>query len=363
MVPSAPAPRERAELQSVASSAFLAAVEACTAAVRRAPAGRKCVSIVAPFFNEGEGVRLFYERITAVLDALADLDFELVCVNDGSRDETLERLTELAARDERVRVVDLSRNFGKEAALTAGLDEATGDAVIPIDADLQDPPELIPTLIEHWQQGFEVVLARRADRSSDGFLKKKTAELFYSLHNSIADTAIPDNVGDFRLVDRKVVQALQALPERRRFMKGLFAWVGFRTAIVDYVRAPRAAGGTKFSGWKLWNLALEGITSSSTVPLRVWTYVGGAIASLAFAYAVFVVLRVVLFGRDVPGYASLLTAILFLGGVELVGIGVVGEYIGRIYMECKQRPVYLVRARFGGAARVSSRDAEARVSR
>jgi glycosyltransferase involved in cell wall biosynthesis len=214
-----------------------------------------------------------------------------------------------------------------------------------MDADLQDPPELIPALISHWRQGYEVVLAKRSDRQSDGFLKKKTAELFYRLHNHISDTAIPENVGDFRLLDRAVVTALHALPERRRFMKGLFAWVGFKTATVEYARATRVAGKTKFTGWRLWNFALEGITSFSTMPLRVWTYLGTSFAIIGFLYALFIILRTLVFGVDLPGYASLLTAILFLGGIQLMGIGVIGEYIGRIYIESKQRPIYIVRAR------------------
>lgn len=308
-------------------------------------ADRTLISIVTPFFNEGEVVATFYERITKVANTIPDVEFEFVCVNDGSRDDTLEKLAQLVAHDARVRVIDLSRNFGKEAALTAGLDEARGDAVIPMDADLQDPPELIPTLISRWRQGYEVVLAKRSDRQSDGFLKKKTAELFYRVHNHISDTAIPENVGDFRLLDRAVVTALHALPERRRFMKGLFAWVGFKTATVEYARATRVAGKTKFTGWRLWNFALEGLTSFSTMPLRVWTYLGTSFAVIGFLYALFIILRTLVFGVDLPGYASLLTAILFLGGIQLIGIGVIGEYIGRIYIESKQRPIYIVRAR------------------
>lgn len=307
--------------------------------------GRLLISIVAPFYNEEEAVAVFHERLTQIVDAIPEYDFEFICVNDGSRDGTLTKLIELTERDTRVRVIELSRNFGKEAALTAGLDEARGNAVIPIDADLQDPPELIPKLISQWRQGFEVVAARRIDRQSDTFLKRKTAELFYRFHNSISDIEIPENVGDFRLMDRAVVDALKNLPERRRFMKGLFAWVGFKTGTIEYVRAPRAAGSTKFTGWRLWNFAVEGITSFSTIPLRMWTYIGGSLALIAFGYATFIIMRTVIFGIDVPGYASLLTVTLFIGGVQLVGIGVVGEYIGRIYLESKQRPIYIVRRR------------------
>jgi len=240
-------------------------------------------------------------------------------------------------------VLNLSRNFGKEAALTCGIDYAGGKAVIPIDVDLQDPPELITEMLKLWHQGFDVVLAQRVDRSADHVMKRKTAEWFYLLHNAISDSPIPPNVGDFRLMDRKVVEALKALPERRRFMKGLFAWVGFRQAVIPYSREARQAGMSKFSGWHLWNFALEGITSFSTAPLRIWTYLGLCIALVAFAYGTFIVGRVLLLGRDMPGYASLITVILFLGGVQLIGLGVLGEYLGRIYLETKGRPVYIVR--------------------
>jgi glycosyltransferase involved in cell wall biosynthesis len=303
------------------------------------------ISIVAPFYNEGEAVDAFHRRVVEVLSAIPGLRFELVCVNDGSRDDTIDRLRSLVEADARVRVIDLSRNFGKEAALSAGLDAARGDAVIPIDADLQDPPELIPQMIERWREGYEVVLARRADRSTDTWAKRGTAALFYRLHGAIGEIRIPDNVGDFRLMDRRVVDALRELPERCRFMKGMFAWVGFRTVTIDYVRAPRTEGQTKFSGWRLWNLALEGITGFSTVPLRVWTYMGLAVALVAFLYAVFIIARTLVLGIDIPGYASLLVVVLFLGGIQMIGIGVIGEYIGRIYLEAKQRPVYVVRER------------------
>ena len=281
------------------------------------------------------------------MNSVRSVQFEIICVNDGSRDRTLEKLIAAACCDSKIKILDLSRNFGKEAALTAGIEEARGDAVIPIDADLQDPPELIPVLIEHWQNGYDVVLAKRRDRSTDSFLKRKTAELFYQLHNRVATPQIPENVGDFRLIDRCVVEALKRLHEKRRFMKGLFAWVGFKTVTVEYVRQPRATGKTKFSGWKLWNLALEGITSFSTTPLRVWTYIGFMISSLSFAYGLFIVSHTLIYGVDVPGYSSLLTAILFLGGVQLIGIGILGEYIGRIYIELKNRPIYIVRKRYG----------------
>jgi len=269
-----------------------------------------------------------------------------VCVNDGSKDDTLQKLIAVSRMDERVRVIDLTRNFGKEAALTAGIDEALGDAVIPIDADLQDPPELIPTLVAHWQKGAEVVLAQRASRACDTFLKRVTAAAYYRVHNTLSDLKLPENVGDFRLMDRAVVNALKQLPERHRFMKGLFAWVGFNTVIVPYEREARSAGQSKFSGWRLWNFALEGITSFSTWPLRSWTYIGLAIASLAFVYGSYIIARTMVLGVDVPGYASLLSLLLFFGGLQLIGLGVVGEYIGRIYDEAKGRPIYLVKRRY-----------------
>lgn len=313
-------------------------------------ASRTCtplISLVVPCYNESAMVGLFHEEVSRQLRSLQGVGYELVFVNDGSRDRTLDHLRELAERDPHVIVIDLARNFGKEAALTAGLFEAVGDVVVPMDADLQDPPELLVEFLAHWRNGYDVVLARRVDRSADGLLKRSTAHWFYRLHSRLSDVALPENVGDFRLMDRKVVDALKALPERHRFMKGLFAWVGHRTTVIDYVRSPRAAGTTKFSGWKLWNLALEGITSFSTLPLRVWTYLGALIASVSILYAGFIVIRTLLFGADVPGYASLLTSILLLSGIQLIGIGVVGEYVGRIYTESKQRPLYLIQARYG----------------
>ena len=302
------------------------------------------VSIIAPFFNESEGVELYFAHILPVVDALSGLNFEFVCVDDGSRDDTLARLQAFALREPRVRVVELSRNFGKEAALTAGIDHARGAAVIPIDADLQDPPELIPSLIEAWQGGADVVVARRADRRADSWLKRKTAEWFYRLHNALSDVKIPQNVGDFRLMDRRVIEVLKQLPERQRFMKGLFAWVGFRTVEIAYTRKPRAAGESKFSGWKLWNFALEGITSFSIAPLKIWTYVGLAGALLSFLYGSWIVLYTLVQGVAVPGYASMIVTVLFMGSLQLLSVGVLGEYIGRIYLESKQRPRYVVRA-------------------
>ncbi|RAS12163.1 glycosyltransferase family 2 protein [Cupriavidus alkaliphilus] len=310
------------------------------------PYESRLLSLVVPCYNESESIDRFFNGVIPVLESIDAIRFEIVLVNDGSTDDTLEQLIDHSHRDPRVRVVDLTRNFGKEAALTAGLDEALGDAVIPIDADLQDPPSLIPELVRRWREGAEVVLAQRSSRACDSWLKRVTAGAYYRVHNKLSDQKLPVNVGDFRLMDRVVINALKQMPERRRFMKGLFAWVGYRTVIVPYEREPRSAGHSKFSGWRLWNFALEGITSFSTMPLRSWTYIGVAIALGAFGYGAFIVARTLVLGIDVPGYASLLSALLFLGGIQLIGLGVVGEYVGRIYDEAKGRPIYLVRRRY-----------------
>ncbi len=307
------------------------------------------ISLVVPVFNEEDAVPAFYQAAQA-LQLPENGTLELVFVDDGSTDGTPRALAELAERDSRVVVVEFSRNFGKEPALFAGLSYTTGDAVIPMDVDLQDPIEVIPQLLERWQDGADVVLAKRIDRSSDSRLKRLSAAGFYRFHNRISQPRIEENVGDFRLMSARVVAEILKLPERNLFMKGVLSWVGFRTEVVEYERAARVAGSSKFNGWKLWNLALEGITSFSTVPLRVWTYLGVSVALFAFAYAVWMVLGKLLWGNPVPGYPSLMTAILFLGGVQLIGIGVLGEYIGRIYIEAKQRPRYIV-------SRVIRRDA------
>lgn len=306
-------------------------------------ADRRLLSIVAPVYNEAEAIPIFLRALDAALGRLNGVDWEVVFVNDGSTDATLAVLEYEAGSRGNLVIVDLSRNFGKEAALSAGLDFASGDAIVPMDVDLQDPPELIERMLALWREGWEVVVARRQDRSADSAAKRITARAFYHVMNRISRPSLPQNVGDFRLMDRKVVEVIRSLPERRRFMKGLFAWVGFRTTEVNYERPVRAAGQTKFNSWKLWNLALEGITSFSTLPLRVWTYFGAAIASTAFLYGAFIIARTLLRGIDVPGYASLIVLILFFGGIQLVTLGVIGEYLGRTYEEAKQRPVYIVR--------------------
>lgn len=307
------------------------------------PAAPVKLSLVTPCHNEEDCVAPFLARIDAVLAGLPGVELELVFVNDGSTDTTLELLRQSQERDPRIVIVDLSRNFGKEAALSAGLEVATGDAVIPMDADLQDPPELIPALLARWREGFDVVLAHRANRDTDSWFKRSTARWFYRLHNRFSSVTLPDDVGDFRLMDRRVVEALRRLPESCRFMKGLFAWLGFRTTSIDYVREPRAGGETKFKAWRLWNFALDGITSFSTVPLRIWTYAGLACSAVAFLFALRILVQTVVFGVDVPGYASIIVAIAFFGGLQLTGIGIIGEYLGRTYMEAKRRPLYVIR--------------------
>lgn len=303
----------------------------------------KSVSIVMPMFNESESIYGSLARIEKAIEGLP-YAFECVAVNDGSRDDTLQKLRQYKPVKLRLRIVDLSRNFGKEAALTAGIEYARGDAIIPMDADLQDPPELISTLIAEWEKGFEVVLAKRQDRQSDSLVKRTTARWFYRFINRLSEIKIPEDVGDFRLMDRVVVDVIKQLPENHRFMKGLFAWAGFRTTSIDYIRPQREQGETKFNGWRLWNLALEGITSFSTVPLRIWTYMGFLVTSIAFLYGAYIIFDTLFHGSAVPGYPSLLSVILFLSGIQIAGMGILGEYLGRAYLETKRRPVFIARS-------------------
>jgi polyisoprenyl-phosphate glycosyltransferase len=299
------------------------------------------ISIIVPMYNEEAVVEKMMARLDAVMQSV-DEEYEILCVNDGSRDNTLVKLLELKSRYPRICIIDLSRNFGKENALTAGLEIASGDAVIPIDADLQDPPELIPEMIAKWRSGFDVVYGVRVDRRSDGAVKQWTASLFYRFYNRISDVPIPPDTGDFRLVDRKVVDALRKFPEHNRFMKGLFAWVGFKQTGIEYSRPLRAAGETKWNYWRLWNFALDGLTAFSTLPLRVWSYIGAFVSFMSFVYLTFLVFKTLIMGVAVPGYASLMVVVLFLGGVQLITLGVIGEYLGRLYSESKGRPNYLV---------------------
>jgi glycosyltransferase involved in cell wall biosynthesis len=299
------------------------------------------LSVVVPVFNEAEVIVDFHRRLAAVLDGLA-IAFEVLYVNDGSSDASMPLLREFCAADARVVLLDFSRNFGKEIAMTAGLDHADGDAVIVIDSDLQDPPELIPDMLREWQAGADVVMMRRRSREGETWFKKVTANLFYRVIGSIGELRIPADVGDFRLLSRRAVEALRALPERTRFMKGLFAWVGFRQVTLDYRRDARFAGQTKWNYWRLWNLALEGITSFSSAPLKLASYVGLAAAVYALGAGVYVFGKALLFGDPVAGYPSLMVTVLFLGGVQLIALGIIGEYLARMFVEVKARPLYLL---------------------
>ena len=308
------------------------------------------ISIVVPVKDEEQAIAPFVERVTNVLTGVPELAtgrFEILFIDDGSSDGTLEAIRSVHSADARVRAVSFSRNFGKEAALTAGLEHARGAAVVPMDVDLQDPPEVLPQMIAKWREGFEIVYGVRSDRASDSLPKRLTADLYYRAHNWLSNDKIPEHAGDFRLLDRKVVDAIKAMPERNRFMKGLFAWAGFKQASVTYSRAPRTTGESKFRYWHLWTFALDGITSSSTVPLRIWSYLGGLVALFALAFAMFIAVRTLVFGIDVPGYASLIVSVLFLGGLQLLSLGILGEYVGRILTETKQRPLYVIRDQIG----------------
>lgn len=300
------------------------------------------LSIVVPVRDEERALPLFLDAVLPRLEALGAA-FEIIFVDDGSSDGTRPAIEAACAADERLRLIALSRNFGKEAALTAGLHFAGGDAAIPMDIDLQDPPEVIPLLVEQWLDGCDIVYARRRQRPADSLLKRVSASRFYALFNRLSDIPIPSNVGDFRLLDRRALDALLQFPERNRFMKGLFATLGFRQGEVLYDRPERSAGESKFRFWRLWNFALDGITSFSSVPLRVWSYVGAVVALLGFGYGAFIVLHTLINGRDTPGFASLAVMVSVLGGLQLLSIGIVGEYAARIFMETKRRPLYIVR--------------------
>jgi glycosyltransferase involved in cell wall biosynthesis len=304
--------------------------------------GSTHITVVVPMYNEAACVDRFFERIEPVLDGLGG-GYDIVCVDDGSSDDTLARLVAHRARNPAIKVLGLSRNFGKDIALSAGLDHAHGDAVVIIDADMQDPPELIPELHAKWREGYDVAYGARTSRDGYTLAKRASASWFYRLYNRLTDVPIPSDAGDFRLLDQRVVAALRRLPERNRFMKGLYAWAGFRQIGVPYSRPPREAGATKWGYWKLWNFALDGITSFSSVPLRVWTYVGLLISLIAFSYAGYLVLRTLIMGVDVPGYASLMVSVLLIGGLNLFTLGIIGEYVGRMYAEVKGRPLYVVR--------------------
>lgn len=297
------------------------------------------LSVVVPAYNEEEVLSEFHRRLSDVLNAL-NSPYEILYVNDGSHDRTLDVLNSFC--DPHVAIIDLSRNFGKEIALTAGLDHAKGDAVIVIDADLQDPPELIPKFIEKWLDGYDVVYAKRTARDGETFLKKSTARLFYRFIQGVSRVKIPEDTGDYRLLSRRAVEALKQLRETHRFMKGLFTWIGYPQIAVDYRRDPRFAGKTKWSYWQLWNFALEGITSFTINPLKIATYLGLTTSVASFSYALFIIYKTLVHGDPVRGYPSLMVVILFLGGVQLMSLGVIGEYLGRMFNETKQRPLYFI---------------------
>ena len=300
------------------------------------------ISLIVPVYNEEEAIPIFYRSVRESRH-LKPYEVEIVFVNDGSSDASENIVNALAAADARIIALNFTRNFGKEAALFAGLEYATGDAVIPVDVDLQDPVNVIPLLINQWQEGADIVLAKRGSRPDDTWMKRKSAEWFYKFHNRISSPKIEENVGDFRLMSRPVVENIKLLKERNLFMKGILSWVGGKVEIIEYARAERSAGKSKFNGWKLWNFALEGITSFSTLPLRIWTYIGFGVALLSFFYGLWMIVEKIIWGNPVPGYPSLLVSVLFLGGVQLIGIGVLGEYIGSIYIESKQRPRYIIK--------------------
>ncbi|MEH6591029.1 MAG: glycosyltransferase family 2 protein [Halioglobus sp.] len=303
------------------------------------------ISVVIPCFNESSGVRQFWDRLARVMDDIT-LSWEAVFVNDGSADSTLAKLKEIRESHGNCRIIDLSRNFGKEAAITAGLDYSTGSAVIVIDADLQHPPEVIGEMVALWKKGAEVVMGRRKQRTTDSLMRRWFSKKFYTFAQRLFVVSLPRDVGDFRLMDRIVVEKIGELKETERFMKGLFAWIGFRQVIVDFEVEPRSAGTSNFSSWKLWNLALQGITSFSTAPLRIWFYIGLIISTGSILYAIFVLIHSLLYGTNVPGYPSIIILVGLIGGLQLIGIGILGEYLGRTYMESKGRPIYVVRDEF-----------------
>ncbi len=299
------------------------------------------ISIIVPVFNEEEAIPHFVEVVEGILKQ-SSCKFEVLFVNDGSTDSTSNVLHQLESVDHQVRIIEFTRNFGKEAAVTAGLEHAKGDAVIPMDVDLQDPPELILQFIDKWQEGNDVVYGKRV-RRHEGWLKRATAKLFYGSFNLLSPFNFPTNVGDYRLMDRSVVEVIKLLPEKSRFMKGLFAWAGFQAVEIPYHRPGRSKGKSKWNYWKLWNFALDGILNFSTIPLRIWTYVGGTIALGAFCYGLVIIGQKLIFGNDVPGYPSLMTCLLFLGGIQLLSLGIIGEYIARIFNEVKNRPLYVIK--------------------
>lgn len=302
----------------------------------------RTISILVPAYNEEEVITKLYRRLDEVLLRLPDYHWEILFVNDGSKDNTLHLIKKLWQTDKRISYINLSRNYGKETAMIAGLDNALGDAVILIDADLQDPPELIPEMIKYWESGFDDVFAKRRSRSGETKLKRYTASMFYKILKRLTKIPIQENTGDFRLLDRRCVEALKQLRETQRYTKGMFSWIGFNKKEILFDRDPRAAGESKWNYFKLFDLAIEGITSFTTAPLRLSSCLGGVISVFAFFYMTIVIIKTLVFGEAVQGYPSLMVAILFLGGIQLLSLGIIGEYIGRIFNETKRRPLYFV---------------------
>lgn len=303
---------------------------------------RKKISILIPAYNEQEVLRQLYERLRKLAGETTNYDFEFLFINDGSRDKTLEIIKGYTSKDSRIAYVNLSRNFGKETAMIAGLDHVTGDATVIIDADLQDPPELIPQMIKYWEEGYDDIYARRNSRNGESWLKKATSSAFYKVLQRSTHIPIQQDTGDFRLLDKRCVEALRQFRESQRYTKGMFSWIGYKKKEISYDRDPRAAGETKWNYFKLLDLAIEGITSFTTAPLRISTFLGIATSILAFVYIFYLVIRTVFFGSDLAGYPSMMAVILFLGGVQLLSLGIIGEYIARIFNETKNRPLYFV---------------------
>jgi len=314
-------------------------------------AKKPLIALIVPCYNEAASLKEYFSQVTVILP-VDRFEMRIIGIDDGSTDGTFEAWKECAAAypEIEVRVIRLSRNFGKEIAISCGLQHCEADAAVIMDVDLQDPPELIPEMIEQWQAGYDSVIAVREKRDSDSVLKRLSASVFYALMGRIADVEIPAQAGDFRLLSKRLVLALNAYPERTRFMKGLFATLGFKQKVLYFERSARSSGPSRFSLWKLWNFALEGITSFSSLPLRIWSYFGLFLALTGFAYASYIILRTLIFGVDLPGYPSILVFILFFSGIQLISIGILGEYIGRLFIEVKQRPMYLIDESFGFSA-------------
>ena len=306
--------------------------------------GEACpdLSIIVSMYNEEESLATFFTEVKKVMKKLSSYKYEIVCIDDGSTDKTFEMLEAYAKKDDTIKVVKFSRNFGKEYGMMAGLHFCKGRAAIPMDVDLQDPPNLILDFVKKWEEGYDMVYGIRNDRTSDTFLKRCTAKLFYKVYNLMTRSPIPYNAGDYRLLDRKIINAILSLKERNVFMKGIFGWTGFKSCGVKYIRQKRCAGVSKWNYWKLWNFALDGITASTTLPLRIWTYIGSLLSFTGMLYALYIIAKTIIYGVDVPGYASLMVFILLLGGIQMIILGILGEYIGRIFIEVKNRPLYIV---------------------